>query len=290
MENMYLLISILRKYNIVPTFIFDGKSPPEKTDEINRRALQKNVFENKYNELKAELDKMDESTILKANIMSEMTNLKRRFVRIKNRDKNKTKELFDAYGVKYLDAPGEADNLCAYLVNTGQAWGCLTDDMDMFVYGCKRVLRHISLLNHTVILYDTELILTELQMTMQIFKQIIILSGTDYNSTDNPTSLHETIQIYYKYRKTDGFNMVGERLNSADGGNVQQSEYTRFYKWVSENTNYVKNYDELVAVHNMFDLSNFDEHELFKNINSGFDEINMEKLQTIMMEDGFVFV
>jgi 5'-3' exonuclease len=280
----------LRKYNIVPTFIFDGKSPPEKTDEINRRALQKNVFENKYNELKAELDKMDESTILKANIMSEMTNLKRRFVRIKNRDKNKTKELFDAYGVKYLDAPGEADNLCAYLVNTGQAWGCLTDDMDMFVYGCKRVLRHISLLNHTVILYDTELILTELQMTMQIFKQIIILSGTDYNSTDNPTSLHETIQIYYKYRKTDGFNMVGERLNSADGGNVQQSEYTRFYKWVSENTNYVKNYDELVAVHNMFDLSNFDEHELFKNINSGFDEINMEKLQTIMMEDGFVFV
>ncbi len=92
MENMYLLVSILRKYNIIPTFIFDGKSPPEKTDEINRRALQKNVFENKYNELKAELDKMDESTILKTNIISEMTNLKRRFVRIKNRDKNKTKE------------------------------------------------------------------------------------------------------------------------------------------------------------------------------------------------------
>jgi 5'-3' exonuclease len=283
MENMYLLISILRKYNIIPTFIFDGKSPPEKTDEINRRALQKNVFENKYNELKAEMDKMDESTILKTNIISEMTNLKRRFVRIKNRDKNKTKALFDAYGVKYLDAPGEADNLCAYLVNTGQAWGCLTDDMDMFVYGCKRVLRHISLLNHTVILYDTELILTELQMTMQIFKQIIILSGTDYSSTDNPTSLHETIQIYYKYRKTDGFH------NRIENGDIQ-SDFTRFYKWVSENTNYVKNYDELVTIHNMFDLSNFDEHDLFKNINSGYNEINMETLQTIMMEDGFVFV
>jgi len=285
MENMYLLISILRKYNIIPTFIFDGKSPPEKTDEINKRALQKNVFENKYNELKAELDKMDESTILKANIMSEMTNLKRRFVRIKNCDKHKTKALFDSYGVKYLDAPGEADNLCAYLVNTGQAWGCLTDDMDMFVYGCKRVLRHISLLNHTVILYDTTLILTELQMTMPIFKQIIILSGTDYNSTDNPTSLHETIQIYYKYRKMDNSIMVEE-----GEGYMLQSEYTRFYKWVSENTNYVKNYNELVAVHNMFDLSIFDDHELFKNINSEYNEINHETLQTIMMEDGFVFI
>ena len=243
MENMYLLISILRHYNIIPTFIFDGKAPPEKQDEINKRAIQKRESEHKYNELRHELEheleQSVESNELKTALMIEMSKLKRRFVRIKDRDINKTKALFDAYGVNYRDAPGEADNLCAYLVNTGQAWGCLTDDMDMFVYGCKRVLRHLSLLNHTVILYDTALILSELQMTLPIFKQIIVLSGTDYNSIDNSSSLHETIQLYYKYRKTDNFDL---------------SDPYGFYKWISLNSDYVKKYEKLITIHELFDL------------------------------------
>lgn len=34
LENMYLLISLLRFYHIVPLFIFDGKPPDEKKGTI----------------------------------------------------------------------------------------------------------------------------------------------------------------------------------------------------------------------------------------------------------------
>ncbi len=30
LENMYLMLSTMRHYDIVPVFIFDGKPPPEK--------------------------------------------------------------------------------------------------------------------------------------------------------------------------------------------------------------------------------------------------------------------
>ena len=32
LENMYVMLSIFRHYNIIPIFIFDGKPPPEKNE------------------------------------------------------------------------------------------------------------------------------------------------------------------------------------------------------------------------------------------------------------------
>ena len=46
----------------------------------------------------------------------------------------------------------EADELCAKLV-VKKAFACLSEDMDMFVYGCPKVLRYLSLLNETVVVY-----------------------------------------------------------------------------------------------------------------------------------------
>ena len=39
----------------------------------------------------------------------------------------------------YYTAINEADELCASMVINGFAWACLSEDMDMFVYGCTRV-------------------------------------------------------------------------------------------------------------------------------------------------------
>ena len=49
----------------------------------------------------------------------------------KNDIKN-AKELIIAYGACYLEAR-EADNLCAELVKKKIVYGCLSEDMDMFV-------------------------------------------------------------------------------------------------------------------------------------------------------------
>ena len=43
--------------------------------------------------------------------------------------------------VWFGEAIGEADKLCALMDKENAVWGCLSDDMDMFIYGCKKVLR-----------------------------------------------------------------------------------------------------------------------------------------------------
>ena len=187
LENFYLMISIFRQYNIIPLFVFDGKPPKEKYDLLKKRKMDKKNAEMKYNELEC---KINDSCITidsteEREIKETMDGLKKDFIRLHHTDIENVKLLFQAYGVSYIEAPGEADKLCAKLVCKNKAYACLSEDMDLFVYGCGRVLRYLSLLKKTTIMYDLSGILSELKMTLPEFQYITIISGTDYNFNIN---------------------------------------------------------------------------------------------------------
>ena len=265
LESMYLFISILKHYNIVAIFVFDGKPPPEKKQLLIQRRIEKNDAEQKYLELQKKLD--DETVKDKDQAFIEMEHLRKQFIRIKEEDINKVKQLMEYYGVTYYDAHGEADLLCIHLVKTGVAWGCISDDMDMFLYGCPRVIRHISLLNHTVVFYDLNLILNDLKMSHKIFCEIMVLSGTDYN-IQSQTNLYDTMKWYYKY--------------------LAQKEPFDFYDWLMQYSNYIKEYEGLKKTFNMFSTADYD----IPNLSTVHESItiDMPRLQTLMETDGFVFV
>jgi 5'-3' exonuclease len=155
-ENMYLMLSIFRYYQIIPVFIFDGKPPIEKKDLLQKRREDKKSAEQEYYRLKTQLvsedDVVEEEE--KQDIQNQMDLLKKQFVTLKKEMVEEVKQLMRAFGATYYDAPGEADELCAALVIKNKVWACLSEDMDLFVYGCPRVLRYFSLLNHTAVLYD----------------------------------------------------------------------------------------------------------------------------------------
>lgn len=159
------------------------------------------------------------------------------------------------------------------MVKTGIAWACLSDDMDMFVYGCTRVLRHVSLLKHTVILYDMDIILKDLKMSIADFRQITVISGTDYN-INQETSLLETMKWYAQYKKevSDYCNEECEPL---------------FYKWLQKFTKYIRNYEDLIGVHDMFYIDDYDDDLASRQIHSF--AFNITALQTLLKSDGFVF-
>ena len=273
LENMYLMISIFRQYNIIPVFVFDGKPPQEKKELLEKRREEKATAEQKYNELKHELQEALD-TDKREEIVSEMETLKKRFVRLREHDILRAKGLMQAYGVPYLESQGEADVLCAYLTRNQYGFACMSDDMDMFVYGCPRVLRHFSLLGHTAIMYHTASILDELALSPDHFKQILVLSGTDYNIGTN-ACLAETLKWY-----------------------VQYSKYGRgeaFYDWLSRTTKYIHDRPKLNGVYNMFDLSGFalqhgDEiREIIQQLPFRNTAYDMSDLQKMMMGDGFLF-
>jgi 5'-3' exonuclease len=277
LEHMYLLISIFRTYNITPIFIFDGKPPPEKKDVIEYRKQEKKNAEDKFNQLQSQLanDSYTEEGLQE--IQAEMVELKKRFIRIKDTDFAQIKALMTAYGIMYFESRGEADQLCAFLVKHNYAWACMSDDMDMFLYGCPRVIRHVSLSNQTATLYDTMRILKELRMNLKAFKEILVLSGTDYNMHDK-TSLHETIKYYLQYTKS-----------------VDPST-TSFYDWLCAHTAYIHDRKQLDRVNAMFDLARFslnNNEEIRKIIDClpfRLGEIRRNDLRQVMHADGFIFV
>ena len=114
-------------------------------------------------------------------------------------------------------------------------------------------------------------ILKELDLTFPLFKQICVLSGTDYNIYDNNVSLIETLKWYREFKK-----------------NSENSE--SFYEWLQNNTKYIANYVSLMDIHNMYNFDNID-HEELDNLNISINsQYNKENLEEIMKNYGFIFV
>lgn len=274
MENMYLLISVMKLYNITPIFIFDGKPPPEKTELLKQRYILKKNAQQKFNKINLLLENMTYEERRLAEI--EMNNLKRQFVRIYEEDINKVKELMDAYNVTYFDSPNEADDLCVYMVKAGKAWGCMSDDMDMFVYGCPYIIRNLSLMNHTVMLYKTSHILQDLNLSEKEFREILTISGTDYNIYST-TSLSETLKLFHEYKKYKKDSIANN------------TKYYEFYIWLLKNTKYIKDYRELLNIFCIFNGKNYVQYERMKFDVLTEKEINTTKLHKLMEIEGFVF-
>lgn len=193
LENIYLMASIFRHYNIHAVFVFDGPPPPQKNDLIEKRKKKKDDAKREYDRLEKILkENKSGGNTLAPEIHDEMEEtmreLKKQFVRLRDCDIVTVKELLVSFGFATIDAEGEADVLCANLSIKRRVDACLSDDTDMFVYGCPVVIRSLSLLNHTVISYNMRDILKSLQLTQHEFKMLCVICGTDYASLSESAS------------------------------------------------------------------------------------------------------
>jgi len=270
-ENMFLLISICRHYKITPVFIFDGKPPSEKMDTLIERVKCKNQAEEEYKELEVRMQTQELSNIEKQKLNKEMLDLKRQFVRIRPRHLNEIKELMDAFGIKYIEAESEADTLCAKLCLSGFAQACLSDDMDMFVYGVPIVLRHLSLFNHTAVMYDYSGILDELDISRSDFKDILLLSKHDYNNTEN-ANIYDMVKHHNNFRSA--LYNKGEKME--------------FPEWCSKQ---MDNFDfkEYIKSSKCFHIDKSINVNVI-NILRRFDEIDQAKVDEILKRHNFIFV
>lgn len=249
-ENIYQLCSIFKYYNIQPLFIFDGDRPEEKSETLQKRSKQKKEIEKECTILEQIIG--SETDIKKKEEMEKkLYNLKKNCVRINSEDINKVQSLLKLYGMNYIIANGEADILCCYMVKKGLAYACLSEDTDMFVYGCTRVLRYFSIIKHNVVLYDYTNILTTLNVDSTLFKQLCIFSGTDYNTSK--------YNIYYAYK------ILIRYMNLK----TQES----FYEWLLDKYIDKEIYTKLNHVETIFKLNETMQYDIIEN---NFDNKNLE--------------
>ena len=276
-ESVYLMLSIFKHYEIVPIFIFDGKPPTEKKALLQKRKMNKINAEKEYNTLKEEMnnEKNDLTIEDKKEILTCMDLLKKDFVYIKKDQIKMVKELITSYGAVYYDAPGEADKLCAQLVIKNKVWACMSEDMDMFVYGATRVLRYFSLLNHTVVVYDTGGILKDLGITQKELTEICVLASNDYNDTANDAENKDKIDLY------DVLKVFRKFLK-------RRSNNDEFYSWIMKaNPSYIKDYNKLMKIYDIFALDQ--EEDIINNMEIIQNKVDNVKLKEILTEDGFVY-
>jgi hypothetical protein len=202
-------------------------------------------------------------------MQEQMDQLKKKCVKIHSSDINKVKQLMDAYGMQYIDAPGEADELCAYLVIHNHAYACMSEDMDMFVYGCPRVLRYFSILRKTSIMYEFKNMMQELEINANEFRKICVCSGTDYNTENIP--LYKVLHQFKKYK-----------IKNNDA-NID------FFQWIFTNTKYLQRstIEDLYNIENMFKKIVMDDSMSIINFN--YNTIMTENLQAIMSNEDFIF-
>jgi len=270
LENFYLLLSLLKYYNITGIFVFDGKPPEEKYKLIQKRNSVKAEAREKYKELEIKINDNEYEKEGKNVIENEMVELKKKFVKLERYHIDSIKKLITAFGESYIDAEGEADQLCAKLVIKKIAYACLSEDMDLFLYGCPRVLRYLSLLNESMVLYNLSEILKELEISLNDFRQICVLSGTDYNDNNNGLDLYKSVEFYKSYKNDEKNNN-----NNID-----------FYTWIDNNMKGIVNIIELYVINNMFLLDNVN----LKRYKINRTLIDKNNIKEIMKQDGFIFV
>ena len=261
-ENMYIMCTLFKKYNITPIFIFDGKPPPEKYKTIKRRKDKKEAAEREYNLTKAQLEK-NISYKKKKEIQLKMKHLKKQFIRVKNWEIRAVKKLIEFYGFDYIEAECEADMLCAKMVIDGRADACLSDDMDLFVYGCPRVLRYLTLKNEQVSLYDLSKILQILEISMKDFRRLCILAGTDYSPPAKRKTFYYYFTLYKKYRDTEADN---------------------FYSWLQQYKLLVDGREKLESIECLFDTNKIDIPEYTNNT-----IVDREGLRKLLERENFIF-
>ena len=186
-EGIYQLTMMLLENRVTPIYIFDGPPPPEKADVIQQRRHEREEAHTKYEEMKA------------LNDIKKMKMYKRRSTRIKRSEVDSVKELLTLMGVTWCQASGEADQLCAYYMKTQQAWACMSEDTDLLVYGCERVLRYVSIFYGTSVLYDVPKILELLDMSLGDFQSICIAAGSEYGEGEN---LYSVLNKFHKNQQT----------------------------------------------------------------------------------------
>jgi 5'-3' exonuclease len=296
LENMYTMISLFKLHGIVPVFIFDGKPPDEKRNTLNRRRHLKHVAEMQYNRRLIESAATTATTTMttenKAAEEQWLKIMRRRFIRISDADFERVWTLMRALGVQYIVAPGEADAMCAQMVLKRKAYACMSDDTDLFVYGCSRVLRHMNLMDETVTLYEMSKILNLLGITMTEFRQICVISGTDYScGRMHGLTLKNALLLFKQYKKC--------AHDAEKDGNIFAPD---FYTWLhhhANNNNHNNNhdktlmtrvkfdYDATMTVHNMFDMTTIATQ--LPVITSAMST-NKELLHEVMAHENFIFV
>uniref|UniRef100_G3PT42 Zgc:110269 n=1 Tax=Gasterosteus aculeatus TaxID=69293 RepID=G3PT42_GASAC len=156
------------EHDIKPVFVFDGKPPKEKA------AVVSDTFRGQI--FKLDMPRPNTSSCWRR----ELTQL----VGGQPTAPAQTTDclqLLKLLGVPVVQAPGDAEALCAWLVKQGTADAVASEDMDTLPFGGNILIRQLNAKKDSeVVEYSLNKLLEKLQISHEEFVDLCILLGCDY--------------------------------------------------------------------------------------------------------------
>ena len=271
----------LTSHQITPIYVFDGAPPKEKKELLQQRSITKQQQNDKIESLKKEYDNLNK---LYTNVENNVENnikyissssddirnfsttakiieeIEGKMIDIKNEIKNKSKniininktnfedckQLFNVFGIPWIIANGEAENICSQLcfyklnINTDYSvLGCLSNDSDVLVNGGRKLLTNFSSYTNTIVEYDLEIILRDMNLSYEQFVDMSILCGCDYlfDSQNNKHIKIENIGPINAYKlilKDKNIDTIIDKIkqsNSPEFSSLSRKEKTELKKY-----------------------------------------------------------
>ena len=228
------LIHKFQKYKINLVFVFDGKPIEEKQYVIEHRKAYREKLIRKIDEMTENSDSSDEYA-------DTIKHLSKKTNTVKNSYIVECKKLFDVLGIAYIHIEDvEADAIFRYLLETGNADGCFSGDMDVVAYGCHTILKDLDYRKDTVQIIKYDLLLDTLGVSSEQFLYTCILSGTDYNNSLKRSKFEINLELIKKYKTIEGIMCNLEEINN-DQPDEYKKSFPKRFNW--ENTFAVFNED-----------------------------------------------
>ena len=199
-QNVEVLYSILNQVlkflssNITPIYIFDGEAPTEKLNTIKKRKIKKKNILSKIQILKKQLLTTQDN---RESILKKIKHLEKLCTTISSDLINNVKILLNILHIQYFDSIGEADYTCCKLSNLNLVNACLTEDMDFLLLGSDIIInfKKKGIVNYL----DRNIILNNLNLTNEQFKELCIILGSDYHNFKiklKPIDAYNSIKKY----------------------------------------------------------------------------------------------
>lgn len=186
-------INMLRHFGVEPYLVFDGASLPTKARTAAERRQRREEAREKANDMvKKGKTKLAWKEFMKAagvtfemakSIMVEMDRLR----------------------VKYVVAPYEADPQMVYLEKLGLVDGILSEDSDLLVFGCKRLITKLNDFGECIEISksDFQNLPIVSNFTESQLRLVAMLSGCDYTKGVPGVGLKTSFKLVHKYVTLD---------------------------------------------------------------------------------------
>lgn len=198
----------LRKNNIRPLFVFDGKPPKQKErTQKERRAVRHRVEQKVIDltELMDILESHDPDEQLPDDIKQRIDNIlhldttfwslkemqreiyslfkkeNSKVIHIGPAENKKVQDLLSFMGLPWFKAAGEAERTCAWLCKFNYVKGVITTDSDVLAYGAPIFVQDVRVNQYTCKIIRHQDVLEVLDLSEKQFLDFCIMCGTDYN-------------------------------------------------------------------------------------------------------------